>query len=330
MPARNSRRMRKVYYIFNPATRTYDRVYPNFAQRFFTNLRRLLMFIIFGGLSFLLFYLFVDTPTVSEVQEENSKLLAQYKILSHRLDEAMEVLGELQQRDDNMYRVLFNSEPVSADVRNAGYGGTNRYDELMHMDNSGLVIETTQKMDMLAKQLYLQIKSFDELVKLSNEQEDMLRHLPAIQPISNKDLKKTASGYGRRIDPVYKVPKFHYGMDFSCDMRSPVYATADGKVVSAKWESGYGYTVEIDHGYGYRTRYAHLHSFTCKKGREVVRGEQIALSGNSGKSTGPHLHYEVVVKGKKVNPINYYFMDLDADGYDEMLRMAENHGKVYD
>lgn len=322
--------MRKVYYIFNPTTRTYDRVYPNLAQRFLTLLRRFLLFVIFGGLSFLAFFLLIETPSMKDLQAENSKLLSQYSILSQRLDDAMEVLEDIQQRDDNMYRVVLNSEPVSSTVRNAGYGGTNRYNELMNMDNSALVVETTQKMDMLAKQLYIQIKSFDELVKLSKEQDDYLRHIPAIQPIANRDLKRTASGYGRRIDPVYKVPKFHHGMDFSCDVRTPIYATADGKVVSAKWESGYGWTVELDHGYGYRTRYAHLHSFTVKKGQQVVRGEQIALSGNSGKSTGPHLHYEVVVNGKKVNPINYYFMDLDADGYDEMLRMAENHGKVFD
>lgn len=322
--------MRKIYYIFNPNTRTYDRVYPNFTQRFLTILRSVLLSVVFGGVSFLCFYLLIETPSMEELQSENSKLLAQYKILSQRLDDAMEVLQDIQQRDDNMYRVVLNTEPVSKVARNAGYGGTNRYDELMQMDNSELVVQTTQKMDMLAKQMYIQIKSFDELVKLSREQEDYLRHLPAIQPISNRDLKRTASGYGRRIDPVYKVPKFHHGMDFSCDMRTPVYATADGKVVSARWKQGYGWTVEIDHGYGYRTRYAHLHSFKVKAGQNVVRGEQIALSGNSGKSTGPHLHYEVIVKGRHVNPINYYFMDLDAEGYDEMLRMAENHGKVFD
>ncbi|MBQ3189297.1 MAG: M23 family metallopeptidase [Bacteroidaceae bacterium] len=322
--------MRKIYSLFNRDTEPGKRARYGLAQRFLLLLRRVLLFFVFGGLSFLFFYLMVETPSMRELQEENSKLLSQYKILSQRLDDAMEVMQNMQERDDNMYRVVLNAEPVSNEVRNAGYGGTNRYDELMNMDNSQLVVQTTQKMDMLAKQIYIQIKSFDELVKLSREQEEYLRHMPAIQPISNRDLKRTASGYGRRIDPVYKVPKFHHGMDFSCDMRTPVYATADGKVVSTKWKQGYGWTLEIDHGYGYVTRYAHLHSFTVRPGRNVVRGEQIALSGNSGKSTGPHLHYEVIVKGRHVNPINYYFMDLDADGYDEMLRMAENHGKVFD
>lgn len=325
-------KMRKVYYIFNPDTRTYDRVYPNFAQKFLTNLRRILLFIIFGGISFLVFYLFIDKPSVKEFENENSQLLAQYKILSSRLDKAMLVMRDIQQRDDNLYRVMLDAEPVSDEVRNAGYAGTNRYDELLKMDNAELLVETTQKVDLLEKQLYMQIKSFDEIVALDKDAKTRLRHIPAIQPISNRDLKRTASGYGYRIDPVYNVRTFHKGMDFTCDKRTPVYVTADGVVESAKWQSGYGYTVVVDHGYGYKTLYAHLldGKFMVKPNQKVVRGEQIALSGNSGKSTGPHLHYEVLVKGHHANPINYYFMDLDADGYDEMLRMAENHGKIYD
>ena len=324
--------MRKNYYIFNPDTKTYERVNPNFAQRFLTILRRALLFILFGAGSFLVFHIFVDKPSVEELENENSQILAQYKILSKRLDNAMLVLQDIQQRDDNLYRVMLDAEPISAEARNAGYGGTNRYDELLKMDNSELLVETTQKIDLLEKQLYMQIKSFDEIVALDKDSKTRLRHIPAIQPISNRDLKRTASGYGYRIDPVYNVRTFHKGMDFACDKKTPVYATADGIIESAKWMSGYGYTVVIDHGYGYKTLYAHLldKKFLVKKGQKVVRGEQIALSGNSGKSTGPHLHYEVIAKGSHVNPVNYYFMDLDADGYDQMLQMAENHGKIYD
>jgi murein DD-endopeptidase MepM/ murein hydrolase activator NlpD len=324
--------MRKNYYIFNPDTRTYERVYPNLAQRFLTILRRALLFIIFGGGSFLVFHLFVDKPSVEKLENENSQILAQYEILSKRLDDAMLVLQDIQQRDDNLYRVMLDAEPISSDVRNAGYGGTNRYDELLKMDNSELLVETTQKIDLLEKQLYLQIKSFDEIVALDTEAQQRINHIPSIQPIANRDLKRTASGYGYRIDPIYNVRKFHKGMDFSCDKKTPIYATADGVVESASWQRGYGYTVVIDHGFGYKTLYAHLldKKFLVKKGQKVVRGEQIALSGNSGKSSGPHLHYEVIVKGQNVNPVNYYFMDLDAEGYDQMLQMAENHGKIYD
>ena len=324
--------MRKKYYIFNPDTQAYEPVAPNPGQRFFTSLRRALLFIALGAGTFLLFHFFIDKPSVEELENENSQILAQYKILSKRLDEAILVLQDIQQRDDNLYRVMLDAEPISAEVRNAGYGGTNRYDELLKMDNSELLVETTQKIDLLEKQLYMQIKSFDEIVALDQDSKIRLRHIPAIQPIANRDLKRTASGYGYRIDPVYNVRTFHKGMDFSCDKKTPIYATADGVVESAKWMSGYGYTVVIDHGYGYKTLYAHLldKKFLVKKGQHVVRGEQIALSGNSGKSTGPHLHYEVIVKGNHANPINYYFMDLDADGYDQMLQMAENHGKIYD
>ena len=323
--------MKKEYYIFNPDTGTYDRVYPNFAQKLLTNLRRLVLFIIFGGVSFLLIHFFADKPS-GEKSGQDSQTLAQYKILSKRIDDAMLVLQDIQQRDDNLYRVMLEAEPISSDVRNAGYGGTNRYDELLKMDNSELLVETTQKIDLLEKQLYLQIKSFDEIVALDKDSKTRLSHIPQIQPIKNEDLKRTASGYGYRIDPVYNVKTFHKGMDFACDKKTPIYATADGVVENAKWMSGYGYTVVIDHGYGYKTVYAHLldKNFLVKKGQKVVRGEQIALSGNSGKSTGPHLHYEVIYKGSHVNPINYYFDDLDADGYDQMLQMAENHGKIYD
>ena len=292
----------------------------------------MLLYVIFGGISFLVFYLFIDKPTVTEFENENSQLLAQYKILSSRLDNALLVMRDIQQRDDNLYRVMLDAEPLSSASRNAGYAGTNRYDELLAMDNAELLVETTQKVDLLEKQLYMQIKSFNEIVALDKDAKTRLRHVPAIQPIANRDLKRTASGYGYRIDPVYNVRTFHKGMDFTCDKRTPVYATADGVVESAKWMSGYGFTVVIDHGYGYKTLDAHSldGKFLVKPKQKVVRGEQIALSGNSGKSTGPHLHYEVLSKGRNVNPINYYFMDIDADGYDEMLRMAENHGKIYD
>ena len=324
--------MRKVYYIYNPKTRSYDRVYPTFRQRVLHILKRLFVGMGFGAGSFILLIWIFGSPSENQLRIENSRLLAQYNVLSRRLDEALGVMQGIQQRDDNLYRVMLDAEPVSPAARHAGYGGTNRYDELLKMDNSELLVQTTQKIDLLEKQIYLQTKSFDEIVELDKDTKSRLRHTPAIQPISNRNLKRTASGYGYRIDPVYNVRTFHKGMDFSCDKNTPIYATADGVITSAKWRSGYGYTVEIDHGYGYRTLYAHLidENFIVKPGQKVVRGEKIALSGNSGKSTGPHLHYEVIHKGEHVNPINYYFMDLDAEGYDQMLQMAENHGKIYD
>ena len=191
-------------------------------------------------------------------------------------------------------------------------------------------MNTTQKMDLLERQLYIQSKSFDEVLALCKKHDEMLECIPAIQPVSNKDLKQTASGYGTRIDPIYKTVKFHSGMDFSANVGTPVYATGNGVVRKAGWEGLYGNCIQIDHGFGYVTRYAHLSKIDVRVGQKVVRGETIGKVGTTGKSTGPHLHYEVMVKGQIVNPVNYYFMDLNADDYDRMVEIAANHGKVFD
>ena len=295
--------MRKVYYIYNPQTQTYDRIYPTMKQRAMSYLRRLFIGMGLGAGSFIVLLLIFGSPSEKELRMENSQLQAQYNVLSRRMDEAIGVLQDIQQRDDNLYRVIFMADPVPTAIRQGGYGGTNRYEHLMKMANSELVVHTTQKMDMLTKQLY---------------------------PISNKDLKQTASGYGTRVDPIYGTTKFHSGMDFSAHPGTDVYATGDGTVVKMGWQTGYGNTIIIDHGFGYQTWYAHLQDFRTKLGKKVVRGEVIGGVGSTGKSTGPHLHYEVHVKGQVVNPVNYYFMDLSAEDYDRMIQIAANQGKVLD
>ena len=322
--------MRKVYYIYNPKTRTYDRIYPTVRQRAISILRRLFVGMGLGAGSFIILLFIFGSPSEKELRIENARLLAQYNVLSHRLDEALGVMQDIQQRDDNLYRVVLQADPVSDAIRKAGYGGTNRYEQLMDMANAELVMNTTQKMDMLNRQLYIQSKSFDEVVDLCKGHDEMLKCIPAIMPVSNKDLKKTASGYGTRIDPIYNTPKFHAGMDFSANIGTPVYATGDGKVIKAGWETGYGNLIQVDHGFGYVTWYARLSKYKVRPGQKVVRGEVIGEVGNTGKSTGPHLHYEVHVKGKVQNPVNYYFMDLSAEDYDKMVQIAANHGKVFD
>lgn len=322
--------MRKVYYIYNPQTQTYDRIYPTVRQRALSILRRLFIGMGLGAGCFILLLIIFGSPSEKELRIENSQLLAQYNVLARRLDDAMKVLQDVQQRDDNLYRVILQADPVSPAIRKAGYGGTNRYEELTDMANAELVVNTTQKLDVLRKQLYIQSKSFDDVVAMCKSQDELLKCIPAIQPIANKDLRQTASGYGTRIDPIYGTSKFHSGMDFSAHPGTDVYATGDGTVIKAGWEMSYGNTVIIDHGFGYRTWYAHLQDFRTKVGKRVVRGEVIGGVGSTGKSTGPHLHYEVHVKGKIVNPVNYYFMDLSAEDYDKMIQLAANHGKVYD
>jgi hypothetical protein len=322
--------MRKVYYIYNPQTRTYERAYPTVRQRALNILKRLFVGMGLGAASFILLLWIFGSPSEKELRIENSRLVAQYNVLSRRLDDALGVMKDIQQRDDNLYRVVLQADPIADAVRMTGYGGTNRYEVLMDMANSDLVVNTSQKMDMLDRQLYIQSQSFDEVVALCKEHDDMLKCIPAIQPVANKDLKKTASGYGLRIDPIYKTTKFHEGMDFSANIGTPIYATGNGTVTKAGWQSGYGKIVKINHGYGYETWYAHMNDIDVRVGQKVVRGEVIGKVGNTGKSTGPHLHYEVHVKGRVVNPVNYYFMDLNADDYDLMIQIAANHGKVFD
>ena len=322
--------MRKVYYIYNPRTQTYDRIYPTVHQRLMSHLRRLFIGMGLGAACFIAPLIIFGSPSEKELRKENSRLQAQYNVLSHRMDEAMGVLQDIQQRDDNLYRVIFQADPISPAVRQASYGGTNRYEPLMDMADAELVVNTTQKLDVLYRQLYLQSRSFDEVVEMCRQHDEMLRCIPAIQPVSNKDLKQTASGYGTRVDPIYGTTRFHAGMDFSANPGTDVYATGDGTVVKMGWQTGYGNVIIIDHGFGYETWYAHLQEFRTKLGKKVVRGEVIGGVGSTGKSTGPHLHYEVHVKGQVVNPVNYYFMDLNAEDYDRMIQLAANHGKMMD
>ena len=322
--------MRKVYYIYNPKTRTYDRIYPTMRQRVMSYLRRLFVGMGLGAGSFIVLLLIFGSPSEKHLRMENSRLQAQYHILSSRLDESLQVMKGLQQRDDNLYRVMMQADPVADALRTPSYNKTNRYEDLMELPSAKLVVNTTQKMDLLERQLYIQSKSFDEVLALCKKHDEMLECIPAIQPVSNKDLKQTASGYGTRIDPIYKTVKFHSGMDFSANVGTPVYATGNGVVRKAGWEGLYGNCIQIDHGFGYVTRYAHLSKIDVRVGQKVVRGETIGKVGTTGKSTGPHLHYEVMVKGQIVNPVNYYFMDLNADDYDRMVEIAANHGKVFD
>lgn len=322
--------MRKVYYQYDPRTRVYKRVFPTFGQKFITFIYRIAGAGLLGGLFFAIYYFSITTPSLVSLIEENSKLLSEYRVLSRKVDDALLVLKDIEQRDDNLYRVLLEADPIPELSRQTGYNGTNRYAELLNMPNSELIVNTAQKADLLEKKLYMQTRSFDEVVEFSREQEQKIESLPAIQPVANKDLKRTASGYGYRTDPVYHVRKFHYGMDFACDTGTSVYATADGVVTYAQWKTQYGNLIEIDHGFGYVTRYAHLSKIDVNKGQIITRGEVIGEVGSTGKSTGPHLHYEVLINGKNVNPVNYYFMDLNAEQYEQMIQMADNHGKVFD
>jgi murein DD-endopeptidase MepM/ murein hydrolase activator NlpD len=321
---------RKKYYKFNNKTLEYERVYLTGKERFLMILRNLSFGLGFGILAFLGFIHFFNSPTETLLRKENKLLQTHYEMLSNEFDRATVALEDLQQRDEKLYRAIFHADSIPESIRKAGFGGSDRYENLRGMGNSDLVIKTTKKMDMLKKQLYVQSNSIEELISLGKNVEHRLRCVPAIQPISNKDLTRAASGFGMRIDPIYHTPAFHSGMDFVADTGTDIYATGDGTVVYCEWKQGYGNCVIVNHGFDFETLYGHISEYKVRLGQKVQRGEIIATVGNTGKSTGSHLHYEVLYRGRPDNPAKYYYKDLTPEEYDRMLQIAENHGQVMD
>ena len=261
---------------------------------------------------------------------EKQSLEAQYELLSKRCESMQLVLADLQQRDDNLYRVILGAEPIPMSSRKGISLNADYYDNISRLANTQLAADLTRKVDLLEKQTYVQAKSYEEIIDLAKTREVRMENIPAIQPVLNKDLTRVASGYGVRIDPVYHIPKFHAGMDFTAPTGTEVYATGNGKVSFVGWRQGYGNTVIVDHGFGYETLYAHLFQALVHQGQIVKRSDIIALVGNSGKSTGPHLHYEVHLQGHPIDPRNYYFYDLDPEQYDRMVQLSNNYGDMMD
>lgn len=317
---------KKVYYRYNPQTESYERVYPSRRSRVIAAAGNVAVSLMLGMAAFLILDGIVDLPKDRDLRTRNDLLMSELEVLRARMDRAQSVLEDIAERDNNFYRVMLQTDRIS-DARR--YAGLERSQLTAYSDNE--VLNTlNNKMALLEREIVVQSRSFDELKRLASQSSDRLAHIPAIQPISEKSLKQMASGYGHRTDPIYGTTKFHEGMDFACDIGTPVYATGDGRVTSAEWHSGYGNKIEITHGYGYLTRYAHLSGFNVKAGQEVKRGDLIGYSGNTGKSTGPHVHYEVRLRDVPQNPVNYYFYDLTPEEYDEMTARAENAGYVMD
>lgn len=323
--------MAGIRYEFDPQKLEYIPVKKGFWHRFRNTLLYILSSVASGALLLAIFVTIIDSPKEKSLKRENTQLRMQYKLMDKRMAQHEKVLEDMQQRDDNIYRVIFEADPIPSTIRKAGFGGTNRYQELLGMENSNLIIETNKRLDIISKQLYVQSKSFDEIIELSRDKEKMLHSIPAIMPLNNKDLKRTASGWGYRIHPIDKIRKFHYGMDFTAPIGTDVFSSGNGKVKKLiRSRRGYGNHVIIDHGYGYETVYAHLSGFNVRKGQRINRGDIIGYVGNSGRSTGPHLHYEVRYKNRPVNPKDYYYMDLTPEEYEEMIEIASNYGQTFD
>jgi len=323
--------MPRVKYKFNPDSLSYKKIELTGKQRFTRFMTYLSASIVVAIILNLAYGIFFDTPEEKGLKREINDLLTQYDILNKRLAQLEIVLDDMQERDDNIYRTIFAAEPIPKSLRDAGFGGSNRYAELEAMENADIVVNTSSRLDKITKQVYVQSISYDEIVDLAENKEKLLKAVPAIQPVSNKDLRRTASGWGYRIHPIYKIRKFHYGMDFTAPNGTEVYATGDGVIkVLKSSKRGYGNKIIIDHGFGYETLYAHLDGFNVRQGQKVKRGDVIGYVGNTGLSTAPHLHYEVWANGKKVNPVNYYFNDLSPAEYDRMIELSNKAGQSFD
>ena len=286
--------------------------------------------IVLGIIFFYVFLSFFPSPREKQLRREAETLEAQLEMLNRQVDQMQVVMTDLQQRDDNLYRVLFGTEPIPISIRQGAQRKISYYDQIAQMTNNQLAADLTLKVDILEKEIYVQSKSYDEVLEMAKNQNIRMENIPAIQPVLNKDLTRVASGYGMRIDPVYHVRKFHQGMDFTAPTGTEVFATGNAKVVFSGWKQGYGNTVILDHGFGYETLYAHLYKSLVRKGQKVRRSDIIALVGNTGKSTGPHLHYEVRLNGRPVDPRNYYFYDLSPEEYDQMIQLSNNFGQMLD
>ena len=325
--------MAKVKYYYDSDTLSYRKIeYKKGRKTKIFILSLLGMFL--SGFLLLVIYLnipYIETPKEKALKRELSNMELQFELLNKKMIQAQTVLSEIETRDNSIYRVYFEANPISDEQRKAGFGGVNRYNNLEGFDNSNLIISTSKKLDVLTKQIVVQSKSLDEIARLAEEKEQLLKAIPTIKPVKNEDLTRMASGYGYRSDPFTKARKFHRGMDFTAPRGTPVYATGNGVVKRAdRRSSGYGRHIRIDHGFGYISLYAHLYKYVVRRGQKVKRGDLIGFVGSTGRSQAPHLHYEIIKDGKHVNPLNFYYGNLSPEEFAELLKVAGQENQSLD
>lgn len=323
--------MAKFRYQYNTKSLKIEKVQVSMKERLKRLAGSMAFGLVFGVLVIVLAYNFMSSPREKVLQNEVEQYKLQYKIMNDRLEKVQKVLTDVQDRDDNIYRVIFEAEPIPSEVRKAGFGGVDRYEHLEGLANSAIVVNTAKRLDQITSQLVVQSKSYDEVFKLAKNKEKLVASIPAIQPVDFHDLRRIGSLFGYRTDPFYKVMKFHEGIDFTAPIGTPIYATGDGVVELAEYNSGgYGNEIMINHGFTYETRYAHLSKMKVKVGQKVKRGEIIGLMGNTGKSTAPHCHYEVHKAGVPMNPIYFFFNDITPTEYAAMLELSSKPSQTLD
>ena len=322
---------KKQKFKYNPDSLSYDIVEKSWREGFVKVLLVLAPAVILGFIFAIIGSYVFKSPYEQALENENVFLKEQLDVNKSDYTLALTVLKDIEKRDNEIYRVIFNAKPFPDEVRQLGTGGTDEYAHLEGYNISDKVKANAKMLRELEKKLYAQSLSFDEVIKLAMQKEQMLGCVPAIQPVTNEDLTRMASGFGWRVDPIYNTSQMHWGIDFTADVGTNVYATGNGvveEIQEKKW--GYGNCVIINHGFGYRTWYAHLSAFNCKQGDKITRGDVIGFVGSTGKSTAPHLHYEVEKNGQKINPIHFFHSDITAEGYERLLEMSENANQAFD
>lgn len=314
---------KKQKYIFNHKTLEFERFKLSLTKRI---VRVVLVLLGIAGGSFLfaiLLYTFFQSPKEKMQARELEFMKLQYEILSNRLADMEVLMKDMEQRDNDLYRVMFEADPIPFSERSSGFSGTDRYAQLLGYRNSATVVDAARKIDLMANRLYHQSVSYDSLFAMAKNKEAMLACIPSIFPLRETEIKYISSYFGYRPDPIYKIDKFHSGIDFSAELGTESYATGDGVVADVENnEWGYGIMVVIDHGFGYKTRYAHLQKAKVRKGQKVKRGQLVGLIGSTGKATGVHLHYEVLKNDVQIDPIHFFYNDLTPDEYDKILQRS--------
>jgi murein DD-endopeptidase MepM/ murein hydrolase activator NlpD len=325
--------MAKVKYYYDSENLAYRKIITKTRKK----IGVVLLFLVASGLFGFLFVVgllntpYFETPKNKKQAREIENLKLQYAILNKKMDQVEDVVDLIEDRDNNLYRIYFNASPIPVDERKSGFKNSHRYKELEGYNNSKLVIYTTNRIEILQKALAIQSKSLDDILKMAKSKDKLLAAIPAIQPVKNENLKSMVSGFGYRTDPFTKARKMHEGMDFSAKTGTPIYATGDGVVARAdNTASGFGNHIVIRHGFGYETLYAHLSRYKCRSGQRIKRGDIIGYVGSTGRSEGPHLHYEVHKNGKVVNPLNFYYGNISAVEYVAIAQAANQENQSFD
>jgi murein DD-endopeptidase MepM/ murein hydrolase activator NlpD len=323
--------MKKIKYYYNTHTLRYEKLETPLRVKLLRMFGFIASSLVTAGIIVIIAFQYIDSPKEKILQKENDDLKENYAAVQQRVDELQKQILELEKRDNNIYRSIFEAMPVPDSARLKEMEKTKEVQLVQRMGEDDLLKSVTAQLDTLALRAAYQERSYNDITGMLKNKEKLLAAIPAIQPISNKNLTHLASGFGYRIDPVYKVTKFHAGLDFAAAIGTPIYATADGVVKEADYNAGgYGNNVVINHGFGYETLYGHMYRIKAKVGQKVKRGEVIGYVGSTGKSTGPHCHYEVHKNSQPVDPVYYFYNDLTPEQYDRLLKLAAAGNQSFD